>query len=167
MSATAHPRALRRPRCRAARRSSGSACGCGCCERRGPSKARCASGCASSFSITLPQFDVLAALAATDAGMTMTELSRMLMVSNGNVTGIIERLAADGPGRRGRPRPTIAAPFTSASRGEAPTSSPRWPTIHEAWVDELLAEFTRADTETLIAHLDGLAGRIREGGRGA
>ena len=40
-------------------------------------------------------------------------------------------------------------------------------TIHEAWVDELLSEFTRADTETLIAHLDGLAGRIREGGRRA
>jgi hypothetical protein len=34
-------------------------------------------------------------------------------------------------------------------------------------VDELLAEFSRADTELLIAHLDGLAGRIREGRRGA
>src|SRR5262249_24755964 len=30
------------------------------------------------------------------AGMTMTELSRFLMVSNGNVTGIIDRLVAEG-----------------------------------------------------------------------
>src|SRR5262245_65647865 len=43
----------------------------------------------TKFSITLPQFDVMAALARSAEGMTMTELSRQLMVSNGNVTGII------------------------------------------------------------------------------
>ena len=47
------------------------------------------------FSITLPQFDVMAALARHEDGINMTELSRMLMVSNGNVTGIIDRLAAE------------------------------------------------------------------------
>ncbi|MGA8932368.1 MAG: MarR family transcriptional regulator, partial [Pseudolabrys sp.] len=47
------------------------------------------------FSITLPQFDVMAALARSEEGMTMTELSRQLMVSNGNVTGIIDRLVAE------------------------------------------------------------------------
>ena len=47
------------------------------------------------FATTLPQFDVMAALARTRAGMTMTELSRFLMVSNGNVTGIIDRLVTE------------------------------------------------------------------------
>ena len=47
------------------------------------------------FATTLPQFDVMAALARKSTGMTMTELSRFLMVSNGNVTGIIDRLVAD------------------------------------------------------------------------
>src|SRR5476649_1245778 len=47
------------------------------------------------FATTLPQFDVMAALARKEAGMTMTELSRFLMVSNGNVTGIIDRLVAE------------------------------------------------------------------------
>ena len=47
------------------------------------------------FDMTLPQFDVMAALARKGAGMTMTELSRLLMVSNGNVTGIIDRLVAE------------------------------------------------------------------------
>src|SRR4029079_15748048 len=47
------------------------------------------------FSVTLPQFDVMAALERKPDGMTRTELSRFLMVSNGNVTGIIDRLVAD------------------------------------------------------------------------
>src|SRR5262249_61201879 len=52
------------------------------------------------FATTLPKFDVMAALARKGAGITMTELSRLLMVSNGNVTGIIDRLAAGGMGLR-------------------------------------------------------------------
>ena len=58
------------------------------------------------FNVTLPQFDVMAALERKPDGMTMTELSRFLMVSNGNVTGIIDRLVigqvgrAPGAGRR-------------------------------------------------------------------
>ena len=47
------------------------------------------------FEVTLPQFDVMAALERKPDGMTMTELSRFLMVSNGNVTGIIDRLVSD------------------------------------------------------------------------
>src|SRR5689334_25438683 len=47
------------------------------------------------YGVTLPQFDVMAALERKPNGMTMTELSRFLMVSNGNVTGIIDRLVKD------------------------------------------------------------------------
>ena len=47
------------------------------------------------FAMTLPQFDVMAALYREEGGMSMTELSRRLMVSNGNVTGIIDRLVAE------------------------------------------------------------------------
>ena len=119
-----------------------------------------------AFSMTLPQFDVLAAQARTGSGMTMTELSRLLMVSNGNVTGIIDRLAAEGLVTRqaaARDRRAIQVSLTSRGRqrfGEMAAA-------HEEWVDELLSEFTRGDTEVLIGHLDGLARRIREGGRHA
>ena len=44
------------------------------------------------FSVTLPQFDVLSELERAGRKMTMSELSRELMVSNGNVTGVIDRL---------------------------------------------------------------------------
>ena len=118
------------------------------------------------FRMTLPQFDVLAALSRSDAGMTMTELSRLLMVSNGNVTGIVERLAADGLVSRVTATGDRRAIHVCLTRRGADKFG-EMATIHEAWVDELLSEFTRADTETLIAHLDGLAGRIREGGRRA
>jgi len=115
------------------------------------------------FKITLPQFDVLAGLARKDAGITMTELSRMLIVSNGNVTGIVDRLVAEklvarrpAPGDRRsllvRLTPKGRALFTSAA------------CAHQDWVDRLLADFGVDEAEAIIAHLDGLPARIRNGG---
>src|SRR5437660_1947134 len=44
--------------------------------------------------LTLPQFDVLAELARADEhGFTFVELSRLLLVTSGNLTGIVNRLA--------------------------------------------------------------------------
>ena len=116
------------------------------------------------YAITLPQFDVMAALArkddgkdsGKDAGMTMTELSRMLMVSNGNVTGIIDRLAAEKMVLRQAPAtdrrsfivrltPKGAAQFAIIARA------------HEGWVDELLSGFDAGETEELIDMLGGLS----------
>lgn len=52
------------------------------------------------FDTTLPRFDLLAQLdaAATEAprGLTMSELSRRLMVTNGNLTGLVDRLVREG-----------------------------------------------------------------------
>src|ERR1700675_4037377 len=50
----------------------------------------------SQFKATLPRFDVMAALYRKRDGMLMSEISRFLMVSNGNVTGIVDRLVSDG-----------------------------------------------------------------------
>ena len=49
---------------------------------------------------TLPRFDVLAALYRRREGVTMSELSRMLLVSNGNATTVVDRLENDGLVRR-------------------------------------------------------------------
>ncbi len=48
------------------------------------------------FDTTLPRFDVLAALDRRHDGMTMGDLSQMLLVSNGNVTAIVRQLQGDG-----------------------------------------------------------------------
>ncbi|MGL4235857.1 MarR family winged helix-turn-helix transcriptional regulator [Tabrizicola sp.] len=49
---------------------------------------------------TLPRFDVMAALYRRRDGVTMSDLSRMLLVSNGNATAVVDRLEGDGFVRR-------------------------------------------------------------------
>ena len=48
------------------------------------------------FGVTLPRFDLMAQLEKSPEGLTLGELSRRMMVSNGNVTGLVERLSRDG-----------------------------------------------------------------------
>jgi DNA-binding MarR family transcriptional regulator len=112
------------------------------------------------FSVTLPQFDVMAALARKEDGMSMTELSRSLMVSNGNVTGIIDRLAAEKLVLRQAPAndrrsyivrltPKGAAHFAGMAKA------------HETWVDGLLSEIGATESDALIQQLETLAARVR------
>jgi DNA-binding MarR family transcriptional regulator len=110
---------------------------------------------ASEFKTTLPKFDVMAALSRAEHGMKMSELSRYLMVSNGNVTGIIDRLAAEeiverrpqaGDRRATFVRLTAKGVARFAILAEA----------HEAWIGEILAHYSCAETETLFALLGGV-----------
>jgi len=107
------------------------------------------------FATTLPKFDVMAALARKGAGMTMTELSRWLMVSNGNVTGIIDRLAAEGMVERraheGDRRATFVRLTPKGMQHFAAMAK-----AHEAWIAELLAGVGREDTDTLVGLLTTL-----------
>lgn len=113
-----------------------------------------------SYAVTLPQFDVLAALARRDDGITMTELSRYLMVSNGNVTGIVERLVEYGwieraatPGDR---RATLVRLTTKGAADFAQMAK-----VHEDWVDELLSMLSKAEVSTLIGQLDRVIAQFR------
>ena len=89
------------------------------------------------FQMTLPRFDVLAALDRTSDGMMMSELSRMLMVSNGNVTGIVDRLVEEGvvlrTVRNGDRRASIVklTPKGKLLFGDLAK-------VHRQWIDELL-----------------------------
>jgi DNA-binding MarR family transcriptional regulator len=115
------------------------------------------------FATTLPQFDVMAALARANAGMTMSELSRFLMVSNGNVTGIIDRLVTDKLVMRKAPaddRRAIIVRLTAKGASQFLQIAK----AHEGWVDALLSDFDSTESEAMIQHLDGLATRIRNGG---
>ena len=108
------------------------------------------------FAVTLPQFDVMAALARKEGGMSMTELSRMLMVSNGNVTGIIDRLVTEKLVLRQAP----ASDRRSYIVRLTPKGASQFAAIakaHESWVDELLLDVGGTQAEALIKQLDGLA----------
>ncbi len=114
------------------------------------------------FSLTLPQFDVLAALVRKPDGITMTELSRMLIVSNGNVTGSIDRLVAERLVAR-QPAPNDRRSFLVRLTPHGQAEFATVARAHAQWVDKMLSEFDGAEAETIIQHLDGLAGRVRNG----
>lgn len=89
------------------------------------------------FDSTLPRFDVMAALYRDREGLKMNELSKRLRVSNGNVTGIVDRLAEDGLVERiaieGDRRATLVR--LTSSGCDAFTVMAK---AHEGWVNELL-----------------------------
>jgi DNA-binding MarR family transcriptional regulator len=108
-----------------------------------------------AYGVTLPRFDVMAALARKQAGMTMTELSRYLMVSNGNVTGIIDRLVSEGMVARSRHAGDRRATFVRLT----PKGQQHFAIMakaHEGWIAEILASVGTAETESLIALLSAL-----------
>jgi DNA-binding MarR family transcriptional regulator len=115
------------------------------------------------FGITLPQFDVMAALYRRNDGMTMTELSRMLLVSNGNVTGIIDRLVSEAMVARqpsADDRRAFLVRLTPKGTAKFATNAK----AHQDWVDTMLAEFDGEEADLIIRHLDGLPARVRNGG---
>jgi DNA-binding MarR family transcriptional regulator len=50
----------------------------------------------AQFDITLPRFDLMSQLERSPEGLKMNELSRRMMVTGGNVTGITDQLVAEG-----------------------------------------------------------------------
>jgi DNA-binding MarR family transcriptional regulator len=121
------------------------------------------------FDVTLPQFDVMAALARldpqADVSMTMSELSKFLMVSNGNVTGIIDRLVSDGlVARTLKPgdRRTSLVRLTPAGVARFNVLA----LAHEGWVSERLSDLDPGDAEQMMALLGAIdVSKIREGER--
>jgi DNA-binding MarR family transcriptional regulator len=112
------------------------------------------------FGITLPRFDVLAQLdaAARDDvhGLTMSELSRRLMVTNGNLTGLIERLVQEGLVSRAASatdRRTQIVRLSAAGRRALLAMAPR----HEQWIDAMFEDLSVDDRTQLYA----LLGKLR------
>lgn len=101
-----------------------------------------------SHDTTLPRFDVMAALYRRRDGVTMSELSRMLLVSNGNATAVVDRLEADGMVRR-TPSETDRRTVYVAMTPEGVAAFEAMATGHEAEVDKLFAGVTEADLDAL------------------
>lgn len=107
---------------------------------------------AAEFDTTLPRFDVMAALYRTPDGMLMSDLSRFLLVSNGNVTGIVDRLVSEGlvqRSRRNGDRRTSIVRLTKTGKDTFRTMA----AAHERWVGELLAGVTKSDARRLTSML--------------
>jgi DNA-binding MarR family transcriptional regulator len=97
---------------------------------------------------TLPRFDVLAALYRRREGVTMSELSRMLLVSNGNATTVVDRLEADGLVRR-TPSDADRRTVFVALTPEGLAQFERLAVEHEAEVSRVFARLSEADLDSL------------------
>lgn len=105
------------------------------------------------FDATLPQFDLLAQLYREREGLRLGELSRRTMVTNGNITGLADRLEADGMIVRenldGDRRVTVAKLTPDGREAFAAMAK-----AHEGWIRELMAD---VDEATLAEALNDLA----------
>lgn len=100
------------------------------------------------FDITLPRFDLMAQLEREPQGLLMSELSRRMMVTGGNVTAIVDQLEKEQLVQR-QPQPgdrrAFAVHLTPAGR-EAFGAMAR---AHESWVVELLSPLPAPQQEQL------------------
>jgi DNA-binding MarR family transcriptional regulator len=113
----------------------------------------------AEFDTTLPQFDLLAQLFREPRGLRLGELSRRTMVTNGNVTGLVDRLVADGLVARETPdgdRRVTVAKLTK--RGS--TIFARMAEAHEGWLREMMGDVDLDARKSLLGHLGGLKASV-------
>jgi DNA-binding MarR family transcriptional regulator len=114
-------------------------------------------GLRDQFGTTLPRFDLMAQLERAPDGMKMNELSRRMMVTGGNITGItdqlvgealVERVPVAGDRRAYRVRLTAKGRALFAEMAHA----------HEEWVVQAFAGLQ--DRE--VATLHRLLGKVKQ-----
>ena len=100
------------------------------------------------FDTTLPRFDLMAQLERSQDGLKMKELSRRMMVTGGNITGItdqlvteglVERLAVAGDRRAFRVRLTARGRKTFADMAHQ----------HEGWIVEAFGGLSANELDAL------------------
>lgn len=103
----------------------------------------------AAFDMTLPRFDVMAQLDKAPAGMTLGELSQRMMVSNGNVTGLAERLVTQGLLER-RASPNDRRAQLVSLTGDGRRAFRAMARTHENWIAEIFADLSANDIEALM-----------------
>ena len=113
-----------------------------------------------NFGATLPRFDLMAQLEKSPEGMTLGALSRRMMVSNGNLTGLVEKLVELGLVARvahARDRRATVVRLTEAGRDSFAAMAAE----HGAWVAELFAGLAAEDVRALMPLLARMKDSVR------
>lgn len=111
------------------------------------------------FDTTLPRFDLLAQLERFEDGLLLGELSRRMMVSNGNVTGLVERLVQAGLIERNvseADRRAVRVRLTEKGRQDFAEMA----TAHAAWIGELFSGFSESEQKALWSRLGELKASV-------
>ena len=119
-----------------------------------------------NFDTTLPRFDLLAQLDAAAAeaprGLTMSELSRRLMVTNGNLTGLVDRLAREGLVARTVSPPDRRAQIISLTTDGQEALDAMTPD-HATWVRDMFSGITDTERRQLYT----LLGKLKRSAKAA
>ena len=102
-----------------------------------------------NFSTTLPRFDLMAQLERNPSGLRMSELSKRLMVSGGNVTGITDQLEREGLVARTLDRGdrrAISVKLTDAGLKRFRVMAAH----HEQWIIELLTGVSQENKQGMM-----------------
>ncbi|WP_373991118.1 MarR family winged helix-turn-helix transcriptional regulator [Duganella sp. BuS-21] len=114
----------------------------------------------SSFGITLPRFDLMAQLERHPDGLRMGELSKRMMVTGGNITGITDQLEQEKlvvrvpDPKDGR---AYSVKLTAAGRKAFATMAAE----HESWIEELLQDVSSTDKAQLIDMLSAIKQQLK------
>jgi DNA-binding MarR family transcriptional regulator len=101
------------------------------------------------FDVTLPRFDLMAQLDKAPDGMTLSDISKRMMVSNGNVTGLVERLVESGHLDRRTSesdRRVQVIRLTRTGRAEFRKMAAE----HELWIASIFADLSAKDIQDLM-----------------
>ncbi len=104
------------------------------------------------YSVTLPQFDVLAELENADRPLTMSELSKLLVVSNGNITGVIDRLEREKYLTRVRSGEDRRVQYIELTK-DGKRRFDKIAVDHEDWINNLFSTLDKNEIEQMIALL--------------
>jgi DNA-binding MarR family transcriptional regulator len=101
------------------------------------------------FDVTLPRFDLMAQLDRAPDGMTLSDVSKRMMVSNGNVTGLVERLVESGHLDRRTSlsdRRVQVIRLTKTGRAEFRKMAAE----HQTWISDIFSDLTPKDVRDLM-----------------
>jgi len=115
----------------------------------------------SEFEFTLPRFDLMAQLYREPNGLRLGELSKRMMVTNGNLTGLVDRLIEEGyVSRIGDPSDGRASVVRLTKSGS--DTFKNLASAHEAWLAALFDGLNTAATERLMNDLATLKRSVVE-----
>ena len=118
------------------------------------------------FDVTLPRFDLMAQLNKAPDGMTLSDISKRMMVSNGNITGLVDRLVSSGHvTRRASETDRRAQMISLTDLGRA--AFREMAGAHETWVAEMFEGLNRDGVERLMELLARTKSSVREASRDA
>ena len=110
---------------------------------------RVRSGLREQFETTLPRFDLMAQLDRYPDGLKMNQLGRLLMVTGGNVTAIVDQLEKESLVERlDEPGDRRASRIRLTRNGRR--SFAEMARVHEQWVVQLLSGLSKREQDDLL-----------------